>query len=321
MSNPNVSEIIATTLRKRSKKLADNVSKNNALLLKLKESERIRTFSGGRVITEELFYAENGTFKRYSGYDALNVQASDVMTAAEFDIKQGAVAVSISGLEMLQNDGEEQLIDLLEARVENAEMTLTNNIAIDCYSDGTSDGGKQIGGLALLISTSPTSGTVGGIDRSTSTYWRNVLQNPASAYDKTTIYDAMAAMWVQLVRGADKPDLIIADNNYWSAYHNALTGIQRITQTNSKMAKGGFSSLAFMDSEVVLDGGVGGGAAANRMFFLNSKYLKFRPHAKRNFTVIENDRYAVNQDAMVRLLGFAGNLTCNNCSLQGVMTD
>lgn len=320
MSNPNISEIIATTARKRSKKLADNVSKNNALLVKLKEGDRVKPFSGGRVITEELAYAENSTFKRYSGYDALNVGRSDVLTAAEYDIKQAAVAISISGLEQLMNSGEEQLIDLLESRFENAEMTLTNNIALDCYSDGSSDGGKQIGGLAHLVSTAPSSGTVGGISRS-NTYWRNIYQNPGSAYDKTTIGDAMTALWVQLVRGADKPDLIVGDNNYWSAYHNSLVGIQRIFREGSAVAKSGFTALAFMDAEVVLDGGVGGGASSNRMFFLNSKYLKFRPHKDRNFTLIGDDRYAVNQDAMVRLIGFAGNITCSNLSLQGVMSD
>jgi hypothetical protein len=319
MSNPNVSEIIATTLRKRSKKLADNVSKNNAMLLRLRERDRVKPFSGGRVITEELSYSENGTFKRYSGYEQLNISPSEVMTAAEYDIKQAAVAVSISGLEMLMNAGEEQVIDLLEARVENAEQTILNQVALDCYSDGSADGGKQIGGLALIVSTAPTSGTVGGIDRATSTYWRNLLSNPASAYDKTTIFDAMTALYVQLVRGTDHPDLMVADNNYWSAYHNYLAPLQRIT--SESMQKSGFSSLRFMEADVVLDGGVGGGAAANRLFMLNTKYLKFRPHSARNFTVIGDDRYAVNQDAMVRLLGFAGNITCSNCSLQGVMTD
>lgn len=321
MANPNITEIITTTARKRSKKLADNVSKNNALLLKLKEGDRVKPFSGGRVITEELFYAENSTYKRYSGYDTLNVQRSDVMSAAEYEIKQAAVAISISGLEQLQNSGEEQLIDLLEGRFENAEMTITNNVALDCYSDGTADGGKQIGGLQHIISSAPSSGTVGGISRNDYTFWRNIVSNPASAYDKTTIYDAMTALWVQLVRGTDKPDLIVADNNYWSAYHNALTAIQRIMRSDSAMAKGGFSSIAFMDAEVVLDGGVGGGASSNRMFFINSKYLKWRPHRNRNFSLIGDDRYAVNQDAMVRLIGVAGNITCSNCMLQGVATD
>jgi hypothetical protein len=173
MASPNLNEIVTTTLRNRSGKLADNITKNNALLMRLRQRGKVKPFSGGRTIVQEIAYAENSTFKRYSGYDLLNVQPSDVMTAAEYDIKQAAVAVSISGLEELQNRGENELIDLLEQRIENAESTLLNNIALDCYSDGSADGGKQIGGLQLLVSSSPTSGTVGGINRATWSFWRN----------------------------------------------------------------------------------------------------------------------------------------------------
>src|SRR6185312_8588819 len=107
-----------------------------------------------------------GTFKRYSGYEALNISPSDVFTGAEFNYAQAACAVSMSGLEMLQNTGEEQVIDLLAGRIKNAERTMANNISLDCYSDGTADGGRQIGGLQLLVPAVNTN-TVGGISAST----------------------------------------------------------------------------------------------------------------------------------------------------------
>src|SRR5690348_747173 len=102
MSIPNTSwsEITTTTLFNRSKKLADNVTKNNALLRRLREKGKVRTVDGGQAIVEELEYSENGTYKRYSGYDVLNISPSDVFTAAQYPIAQAAVAVSISGLEM-----------------------------------------------------------------------------------------------------------------------------------------------------------------------------------------------------------------------------
>jgi hypothetical protein len=147
MATPNVSEIMTTTLESRTKKLADNVSENNAILNRLNQRGNVKPFSGGRVIYQELDYAENSTYKRYSGYETLNISPSEVFTAAEYDIKQAAVAISISGLEQLQNSGPEQMIDLLESRIVNAEKTMQNNLSADLYSDGTADGGKQIGGL------------------------------------------------------------------------------------------------------------------------------------------------------------------------------
>ena len=132
------------------------------MLRRLSEKGKVRTWDGGQAIVEELEYSENGTYKRYSGYDVLNISPSDVFTAAQYPIAQAAVAVSISGLEMLQNSGKEQMINLLEKRIANAEKTFENNLSSDCYSNGTADGSKQVGGLQYLVVANPTTGTVGG---------------------------------------------------------------------------------------------------------------------------------------------------------------
>lgn len=325
LQNPSstLTEIVTTTLRNRTGKLADNVTKNNALLYRLRRRGNVKTVSGGRTIVQELEYAENGTFKRYSGYEALNISPSDVFTGAEFNYAQAAVAVSISGLEQLQNSGEDAIIDLLESRIKNAEKTLVNNIALDCYSDGTADGGRQIGGLQLLVSATPTTGVVGGIDASTSigTFWRNTafsaVTNGGAAATSANIQSYMNRVYVQQVRGTDRPDLIIADNNYFRLYLESLQAIQRIT--SNEMGEAGFDSLKYMSSDMVLDGGFGGGAPSNTMFFLNTDYIYFRPHTDRNFAPIGDDRFAVNQDAMVKLVGFAGNMTVSNRRLQAVL--
>ena len=318
-----MTEIVTTTLRSRTGKLADNVTKNNALLNRLKKKGKVKKVTGGRTIVQEIEYAQNGTFKRYSGYEALNIAPSDVFTAAEFNYAQSAVAVSISGLEMLQNSGPEQIIDLLESRISNAEKTITNNTALDCYSDGTADGGRQIGGLQLLISATPTTGVVGGIDRSTTvgSFFRNVafsgVTNGGAPVTSGNIQSYMNRVYLQLVRGSDGPDLLVADNNFYRLYLESLQAIQRIQ--SEEMAEIGFQSLKFMGSDVVLDGGFGGGAPLNTMFFLNTDFIYFRPHADRFFAPIGEDRFAVNQDAMVKLIGFAGNLTLSNGFLQGVL--
>jgi len=317
-----MTEIVTTTLRNRTGKLADNVSKNNALLRRLKGKGKVKPISGGRTIVQEMEYAENGTFKRYSGYEMLNITPSDVFTAAEFNYAQAAVAISISGLEQIQNAGEERIIDLLESRIGNAERTLVNNIALDCYSDGTADGGRQIGGLQLLVSSAPTSGVIGGIDRSAWSFWRNQmfsgLNNGGAAVSSANIQSYMNRLWVQMVRGADRPDLIVADNNFYRYYLESLQAIQRIASDDKAMA--GFDALKYMSADVVLDGGYGGGAPTSSMYFLNTDFIYFRPAASRNFVPIGDDRFAVNQDAMVKLIGFAGNLTMSNAFLQGVLT-
>lgn len=315
MASPNYSEIATTTLVHRSKKLADNVLKNNLLLSRLDEQGNVKPVPGGRTIIQELEYQENGTFTRYSGYETVSIAPSDTFTAAEYDWKQAAVAVSISGLEELQNSGPDAVIDLLESRIKNAEKTMMNNIAVDCYSDGTASGSKQIGGLQLLVADTPTAGTVGGISRVTWSFWRNIAVT--GTFTAAGIQAGLNSMFAQTTRGKDQIDLWVADNTAWLAYLGSLQTIQRIT--NDKMAQAGFQNLKYMGGDFGLDGGFGGGAPSSHVYGLNTDYLYYRPHRDRNMVPLNPDRFSTNQDAMIKLIGFAGNMTLANAFLQAVL--
>lgn len=319
MAFPNISDIVATTIEKRSKKIADNVSKNNALLARLKQRGKSRPFSGGRLIYEELSFAENGNAGFYSGYDLLPVNPSDVITAAQFDIKQAACPVIISGLEQLQNSGPEQMIDLLTSRIDVAESTMQNLIAGGVYADGTGYGGKEITGLNSAVpAVAPGSqtNTYGGINRTNWAFWRSKF---VDAGDYTTMLAQMNAMWASLVRGMERPDLIVMDSLAWGKYVGLLNVQQRFSGDGSGGDSGfGFPSVKFMDADVVLDGGMGGYAGENSAYFLNTKYLHYRPHSARNFVPLSpNKRYSINQDAEVQIIGWAGNLTCSGAQFQG----
>lgn len=319
MSFPNVSDIVATTIQNRSRQIADNVTRNNALLARLNQRGNVKTISGGSSILEELSFAENGNAGFYSGYDLLPVAAQDVISAAEFSIKQFAVPVVMSGLEMLQNSGKEAFIDLLEARLNVAEATMMNKLAQSVYSDGTGSGGKEITGLNAAVASTNTSGTYGGIDRLTWSFWRNQkydFSDNTVTPGPTTIQNAMNTLWASCTRGNDRPDLIVVDTVFWGFYMSSLQAIQRFTSADTGNL--GFPSLKFMDADVVLDGGIGGYCPASTGFFLNTKYIKWRPHKDRNMVALSpNRRYAINQDAEVQILGWAGNLTCSGAQFQG----
>lgn len=331
-ANSAVSDIIATTIQSRSRDLADNVTNNNALLRRLKTKGNVKTVTGGNVILQEIMYNDTTTnnTNSYSGYELLNIAPNSPISAAQFSLTQYASAVTMSGLEMLQNSGKEALIDLLDGRMQVAEAQLMNRIGGDIYLDGTGNGGKNITGLAAAVPDSPTSGTYGGIDRGTTigTFWRSKafsgVTNGGAAVSAANIQAYMTALAIQLVRGTDRADLIVADNNYFQLYVNSLQAIQRIrSDDGSGMAGAGFSTLKFygggQSADVVLDGGIGAAATANHMWFLNTNYIFFRPHADRNFVPIGGERQAVNQDAIVKLIGWAGNMTTSGAQFQGVL--
>lgn len=322
MSVPNLSEIVTTTIENRSRTLADNVSKSHALLDRLERKGKSKAADGGRKIVQEIEFGENGTFGWYSGYDTLNIAPQEVFSAAEYDWKQCAVAVSISGLEEIMNSGEEQFIDLLESRIGNAERTMKNRMGAAVYGDGTSDAGKSIGGLALLVSDSNTVGTVGNINRANWSFWRNqsysAVGDFGAAATTANILGYMNRTWLTLVRGVEKPDLVLADNNYYRLYWEALLPQQRFT--SEKMAQAGFESLKYQSADVVFDGGIGGACPTNHMYFLNTDYIYLRHHPRRRYVALgQSKRYSTNQDASVQLLGWAGNMTLSGGLMQGVL--
>jgi hypothetical protein len=317
MAFPNVSDMVATTIESRSGDIADNVTKNNALLTKLSKRGNIRTISGGTKIFEELSFAENGNAGYYSGYDILPVAAQDVLTAAEYAIKQAACPVSMSGLEMLQNAGKERVIDLLDGRMDVAESSMANLLAGGTYSDGTGTGGKEVTGLNAAVPTNPATGTYGGINRATWAFWRSKISDQTAALlTPATIQGFMNSLWAQLVRGIDRPDLIVSDALVWNAYISSLQAQQRFTDTST--ADLGFPTIKYMSTDYVLDGGIGGFCPPGTLFMLNTKYIFWRPHAQRNMVPLSpNTRYAINQDAQVQIIGWAGNLTTSGSQFQG----
>lgn len=337
-ANSAVTDIIATTIQQRSGQLADNVTNNNALLRRLKSRGNVRPFGGGNVILEELAYTDSSTanVNSYSGYELLNIAPNSPISAAQFNIKQYAAAVTMSGLEMLQNSGKEQIIDLLEGRIMVAEAQLQDRIDSDLYGDGTGNAGKNIDGLAVAVPDTPTN-TYGGINRSSAigAFWASIsysgVTNGGAAVSAANIQQYMTALAIRGVRGSDKMDLFIADNTYYQYYVNSLQSIQRVASETE--AGSGFMSLKFYgggaSADVVLGGGItkGGdmsgttwsGATSAHMWGLNTKYIFFRPHRDRNFVPIGGERQAVNQDAIVKLIGWAGNLTCSGSMFQGVL--
>lgn len=319
MATANLGDLVTTTLRNRRGQLADNILNHNAVLRFLNRAGNVDPADGGRTLVEELEYAENQTFKYYSGYEALDISPSDVFDSAEYEWKQAAVVVSVSGAEERKNAGKEQSLRLVDRRIKNAEKTMMNNLSEGVYSDGTGASGKQIGGLRALVADDPTTGTVGGIDRAAFEFWRNQVYDFSEASVEPgpdTIQKAMNALWLDCLRGADAPTLIVADTAYFNHYWQSLQAIQRISSEED--AGAGFRSIQFY--------GPGGSAPVmyddncpeSHMYMLNTDYLFWRPHKDANMEPLEK-RQSTNQDATVIPIVFMGNLTMSNAARQGVI--
>lgn len=312
-------ELATTAYRNHKSEVADNVSRHNALFRRISEKGRIRREDGGLSIVAPLEYAENSSVMRYSGYDVLNVQPSDVFTAAEFPWRQMAAHISASGLEVRSNSGENRIINLVKARIKNCMNSLKNQLASDIYSDGTAS--NQINGLQALIADAGT-GTVGGINSSTYTFWKNAVQSAASPLQgggaitpsSTTIESLMLPLWIRLTRGADTPDLIVADETYFTYFEQSQTSLKRYAPSDDGQA--GMISMKYKTADVFFDGS--GIIPSAHMYFINTDYLEMVVHQDAEFEMMDEQK-SINQDAIVIPVLWQGNMVVSNRALQGVV--
>ena len=316
MAFPNVSDIIATTIEERSGEFADNITENIPLLLKLNEKGNVETFPGGRLIYEELAYGSNTNGAWYSGYETLATGAQELLSAAEFQVKQYSVAVTVSGAELIANSGRNQIINLVTSRIKASRAKMKNDLNDALYSDGTGSLGKEIVGLKLMVAASPSTGTYGAIDRANYAFWRN--QTNDIQITASNVQEEMTELWAKCTRGNDSPKLILAGQNMWPLFMASLQTNQRFT--DPKLANAGFTNAFFMSAPVVLGGGIGNPMTVEDDFlFLNTDFIKWRPVAGRNMVALKK-REAFNQDAEVVHLVWAGALTCNGAQFQGRLT-
>ena len=308
-------ELVSTTYRNHSKEIADNVSTHNALFRRMTEKGRIRLEDGGLSIVQPLDYAENTTYQRYSGYDVLNVAASDVISAAEFPWRQVSVNVAASGLEIRTNSGANRIINFVKAKIKNAQRTMANGLSDDLYSDGTAS--NQMNGLQAIIADAGT-GTVGGINSSTFSFWQNQVRdasdNSVTVSAATIEAGMMLPLWLACTRGNDTPDLIVMDPVYFAFYEASQSSLKRYAPSDD--GKGGMISMKYKTADVFFDS-TASGIPASHMYFINTDFLELVAHQDANMEIMPELR-SVNQDAIVIPILFQGNLVVSNRARQGV---
>jgi len=320
MASPNntFTELVSTTFRKHRKEIMDNVSNRNALLKRMMKKGNYDKEDGGLTIVTPLDYAENSTYQRYSDWDTLNIQASDVISAAEYQWRQIALNVVSSGRELRINSGEAKIIKLAKAKIKNALRTFNNNFSGDIYSDGTAT--NQINGLQALVADTGT-GTVGGINSSTFAFWLNQIFDCSAnsvTSSATTIENSMLLpLWLELDRGVDdQPDLIVMDNIYYKYFEASQTSLKRYMTSDS--ADAGLVTLKYKGADVLFDGN--SGIPASHAYMLNTQYLGLCVHKDADLEIMDGQR-PINQDGEVVPILWMGNMTLSNRNQQGVIVE
>ena len=305
-ANSNFDNLLTTTLANYRKTLTDNVFTARPLTYTLMEKGRIRMLNGGTKVVEPLIYGLNDTVGSYSGYDSIALTPQTGISAAEFEWRQYAASISISGIEEAKNNGDAEIINLLEAKIMQAEESMREGFNTMFFADGTGNSSKDWNGLDNLVDNT---GTVGDIDSSTYTWWKSYKETTATALTLAQ----MATAYNSVSVGNDHPDTLLTTQTLFEKYEALLQPQLRYTDT--KTADAGFQNLLFKAAPVMYDTG----CTAGTFFFLNSKYLTLVGHSDKWFSqtafISPEDT-----DARYALIMCYGNLTVRNRAKQGKLT-
>jgi hypothetical protein len=323
----NYDNLSALTKDKYIPQMVDNIFDSNVLTHRM--LRKSKPAASGNKVLQPLEYGKSDAKGFYSGYDVLDTSPTETFTDAQYNWKQAYATISISGKEEMLNDGPERVIDLLEAKVKNAEKSLKDLFGTTLYA-GNGDSGNEFNGLQHIIAApadasaeTTAGGSLGGISRVDYTWWKAQVQAAGSSAFSTvsassgtnSIGRELRKMYGACTVDNDHTSIIVTTQIVFDAYEESLAGQKRFGPAAATLADAGFTALMYRNTPVVVDDHCPAGMA----FFLNEKYLQFRHHRKRNF-VFEGFQKPVNQDASVAKIQWLGALTCSNASRQGLIT-
>jgi len=250
MADPNLGQAAAASLRNRSSEVADSVTNNNAFLAWLKSKGRIETREGGRTYLEPINFAENGTAKFYDGgLESFAISTESNLDASEWSRKFQAGFIYFTESERQSNRGEAAVVRLIDNKIKVLKATLANQMSTALYNDGTTS--NEVVGLQAQIADDPTTGTLGGINAATYSWWRNQYGTGTTA-SASNIESLLDTQWLSTIRGTDRPDLLVAGTDIFTYYKNALGALQRFTSRENANTLD-FNSLMYQDAEIVFD--------------------------------------------------------------------
>lgn len=314
-------EIFSTSLLNYKKDLADNIFDAYPLFdyMTIKGKDRLQLEDSAADIILPLLYGKNTTVKSYSGYDPINTTPQEGVGNAKYPMKQVVGVVTIDRFTERQNATKVQMINLFDTKMKQLQMSFNDAISAMLFSDGTGNESKDITGLKALISATPTTGTVGGIDASTRAFWRNYQ---VSGTMTTTAFDnllkRLRTAYNTCSRGRkDHIDFIIFDQTDYEAYEGLMTATINfnVGQTNLSDGDLGFENLKYKGAVTTFDKDCTAGYA----YLINTDYIKFHADSQTFFEPMPFVR-ASNQDARTSMVLLYGELCTSNRSLLGVIT-
>jgi len=311
--------LYTTTFQLRRKQIIDQVFNATPFWYLLTKGGKRRTEQGGRWIEVPLQYAKNETVTFFGKGDTISINDTQPLTVARWDWRYLAGSIVRYFVDDQKNRGQAAIINLMNAKIDNLQSSLIDKLENSLFGDGTGDGGKAIDGLGNIVATTPTTGTVAGIDRATYTWWRNNTKNMSGLSASVYLRKEMATMFNECGKQGEGvtrfPNLLICSQTVYEYYESECLEIGRINIGDRTLADLGFGDLAYKGRPLTWSPAL----TANSIYFLNTNFLEFVVDPIANFDITDWKPVIDQPNDRVAQIVVVGNVVCSNCKRQGVM--
>lgn len=307
--------LLSTTIEKIMPSFQQQIFSSKVLLWILSTANQVQNAPGGISIVEPVMYGASPNVGSYADYDVFSTDPNTGLSSAEFPWRQFYGLFHLSGIELAMNSGEQAVINLAQARLDQLKLSISEALNTMLYKDGTGNSGKDFLGLAQIIKVDRI---LGGINSATagSEYWDGTVVASAAGAGSKLVAE-MRNTYNSASEGSDHPTNIITTQATFEVYEDNL--VDNARYTDMKMADAGFQNLLFKGRPIAFDAAAAVSGNAQPVWFLNVNYLKLRKLAETWFKPSDMLQ-PTNQDAFYKNILSYGNLTCNFPARQAVLT-
>jgi hypothetical protein len=324
VTDRNYRQLLSTSLAYRTREIQDLVFNSNPVSALLRQRGAFKTYSGPEIRVTLQIDKLGGQW--FTGYDFLDAQPKEILNDAVFTPKNLAVGFSLTGTELLANEGRTRIYNLLDEYMETAENSMMDLWEMALHSDGTADAGRQMIGFGGALPINAATGTYGGIDRATNPIWRTTTYSvPGGAFpdigttwDSTTARPILERIVALRSKGRRHASIAVADLTSYQAVSASMVAHQRIVRADGGDATLGFSGLSVAtpagEIEIFCATGVGAVMPANTIYGLDLEGLNVYYHPSRNMVPLfpGDGAQPINQDAIAQFLVWNGELVLKN---------
>lgn len=299
--------------------IQDNIFNARPLWAWFNKTNQVVQEDGGLRIEERLQYAENTSFKSIGKGGTVPITPGDFLHLSKWDWKTIAGSVLRYSYDEMRAKGQRAIGNLVTDNLNNAQLSFIKEMNRQLFGDGTGNGGLDIDGLDNIISTTPASGSVGGIDPATYAYWRNYAQDMTG---HTMAVDGVSYMRSALNSIEDDEilcDVILTSQLLHEAYESEIQALQTVIPTEAKrnkIADLGFRALFFKEIPIFFDKQM---PWTDRMYFINSKALRLIALSGNWFAMTSWKEIPNQPNDKVAQICTTANLVCNNRRRLGVL--